>query len=131
MENSIEVIEIETAWLSNPAVIGSVKTSSVVAQLPKDLNGAASIVVGNQMMIFGGLRANQASNPDIFIFNIDNNNVSTLSSVFASMTFGQKTYLVSKGTYLVLISYIVTDRDTDTMARFNMSKYVKGLFLPY
>jgi hypothetical protein len=101
-ENSIEVIEIDRAWLSDPAVIGSPKTSSVVAQLPKDLNGAASIVVGNQMIIFGGLSTNQVSNPDIIIFNIDNSNVSTLPSVFASMTFGQKTYFVSKGNYLVI-----------------------------
>jgi hypothetical protein len=93
-------------------VIGSPKTSSVVAQLPKDLIGAASIVVGNHMMIFGGLSTNQVSNPDIIIFNIDNNNVSTLPSVFASMTFGQKTYFVSKGNYLVIhLRYKVSDRN--------------------
>jgi hypothetical protein len=93
------VIDIDTAWVSDPGVFDNSKTSLVVAQLPKDLFGATSIVVDNQMMIFGGLSDNQVSNPDIFIFNINNYNVSTLSSVFESMSFGQKSYLLPKGDF--------------------------------
>jgi hypothetical protein len=51
------------------------------------------------MMIFGGQSDDQVSNPDIFIFNTNNYNVSTLSSVFASMSFGQKSYLLPKGDF--------------------------------
>ena len=93
------MIDIDTAWVSDPGVFDNSKTSLVVAQLPKDLFGATSIVVDNQMMIFGGLSDNQVSNPDIIIFNINNYNVSTLSSVFASMSFGQKSYLLPKGDF--------------------------------
>jgi hypothetical protein len=80
-------------------VIANPTTSSIVAQLPKDLVGAASIIVDNQMMIFGGRSFNQVPNPDIIIFNIDNYNISTLPSVFANLNFGQKTYLLPKGDF--------------------------------
>jgi hypothetical protein len=95
--NFIEVIEIYPAWFSSPGSIGNSKTSQLVAQLPKNLFCPTSIVVDNQMMIFGGLGDNQISNSDIFIFNVDNNNVSTLPLVFESMIFGQKTFLLPKG----------------------------------
>ncbi len=95
------MINIEQAWLSDPAVIGNPVKSSVVAQLPKDLVGAASIIVGNLMMIFGGRSFNQVPNPDIIIFNIDNDNISTLPSVFANLNFGQKTYLLPKGDFKI------------------------------
>jgi hypothetical protein len=95
--NSIEVIDINQAWLSNLVATGNLMTSSLVAELPKGLFSATSIVVNNQMIIFGGFSNIQVSNSDIFIFNVDNNNVSTLPSVFASMNFGQKTYLLPKG----------------------------------
>jgi hypothetical protein len=94
------VINIEQAWLSDPAMIGNPMKSSIVAQLPKDLVGAASIIVGNQMMIFGGRSLNQVPNPDIIIFNVDNYAISTLPSVFANLNFGQKTYLLPKGNFL-------------------------------
>jgi hypothetical protein len=96
------VIDINQAWLSNLVLTGNLMTSSLVAELPKGLYSATSIVVNNQMMIFGGLGDNQASNPDIFIFNVDKNNVSTLPSIFASMAFGQKTYLLPTGKVYVL-----------------------------
>jgi hypothetical protein len=80
-------------------VIGSPKTSSVVAQLPKDLIGAASTVVGNQMMVFGGQSINYNYNWDMIIFNVDNNNVSTLPFVFASTNFGEKSYFLPKGDF--------------------------------
>ena len=92
-------MNIEQAWLSDPAVIGNPMKSSVVAQLPKDLVGAASIIVDNQMMIFGGCSFYQVPNPDIIIFNVDNYTISTLPSVFANMNFGQKTYLLPKGDF--------------------------------
>ena len=93
------MIDIDTAWVSDPGVFDNSKTSSVVAQLPKDLFGATSIVVDNQMMIFGGRSFNQVPNPDIIIFNIDNYNISTLPSVFENLNFGQKTYLLPKGDF--------------------------------
>jgi hypothetical protein len=93
------VIDIDPAWLSDLASIANIKTSTVVAQLPKDLVNPASIIVDNQMMIFGGRSINKVTNPDIIIFNVDNNNVSTFPSVFESTYFGQKTYLLSKGDF--------------------------------
>jgi hypothetical protein len=102
MEKSIEVIDINLAWLSNLVETSNIMTSSLVAELPKGLYSATSIVVNNQMIIFGGFSNIQVSNSDIFIFNVDNNNVSTLPSVFASMAFGQKTYLLPKGKVYVL-----------------------------
>ena len=99
------MIDIDRAWFSDLASIDNITTSTVVAQLPKDLYDAASIIVDNQMMIFGGLSDNQVSNPDIFIFNVDNNNVSTLPSIFASMAFGQKTYFLPKGKVYVLFHF--------------------------
>ncbi len=96
------MIDINPGWFSSSGSIDNSKTSQVVAQLPKNLFCPTSIVVDHQMMIFGGISDNQVSNPDIFIFNVDNNNVSTLPSVFASMAFGQKTYLLPKGKVYVL-----------------------------
>ncbi len=93
------MIDIDPAWLSDLVLIGNVKTSKVVAQLPNDLVNPASIIVDHQMMIFGGRSINKVPNSDIIIFNVVNNNVSTLPSVFESTYFGQKTYLLSKGDF--------------------------------
>ena len=107
-ENSIEVIEIDPAWLSDAGPSGvPIKTSTIVAQLPKDLAGAASIIIDNNMLIFGGLSADYVSNPDVITFNIDSNNISILPSVFASMSFGQKTYLLPKGEFLFLVNHLI------------------------
>jgi hypothetical protein len=91
------VIDIDRAWFSDLASIDNITTSTVVAQLPKDLYDAASIIVDNQMMIFGGRSISFGINFDMIIFNVDNNNVSTLPLVFTSTYFGEKTYLMPKG----------------------------------
>jgi hypothetical protein len=93
------VIDIDRAWLSDLASIDNITTSTIVAQLPKDLFGAASIIVDNQMMIFGGRGIKYGCNWDMLIFNVDNNSVSTLPSVFINTYFGEKTYFMPKGNF--------------------------------
>ncbi len=79
-ENSVEVIDID-ALLS-----GKVKTSTVIGNLSNGIYGAASMIVGDQMIVLGGRQvSDDSSNPMVFAINPVLNQVSNSSTFYGQL----------------------------------------------
>ena len=97
-EKSIEVIDIDPTWLPKTSLIVVTPTSSIVAQLPKDLFGAATLVHNEELTFIGGQQLSGASNYDIIVFNVATNLTSTLGSQLSTdIQFGQDSYILETG----------------------------------
>ncbi len=91
-ENSIEVIDID-ALLS-----GKATTSTVIGNLSNGIYGATSMIVGDQMIVLGGLQvSDKSSNPIVFAIDPVLNQTSVLASNITSLNFGLSNFILANG----------------------------------
>ena len=81
---------------------GKATTSTVIGNLSNGIYGATSKIIGDQMVVLGGLQvADQTSNPIVFVINPVLNQTSVLSSNITSLTFGLSNYILANGKNVV------------------------------
>ena len=84
---------------------GKATTSTVIGNLSNGIYGATSKIIGDQMVVLGGLQvSDQTSNPIVFVINPVLNQTSVLSSNITSLTFGLSNYILANGKNVVVFN---------------------------
>ena len=75
-------------------------TSTIVAKLPRDIFGSASLVINEELIFFGGQYVNKTSNYDIIIYNVEKNTTTLGPKLLTNFPFGDDSYLVETGQHV-------------------------------
>ena len=96
-EDSIEAIDIDPSWFFEKQI--TISSSKVVGKLPQKLTFLSSLVVRDQMIIFGGQNFFGVSNSAIYVLSSDNFTATTLP-VTSSISYYEASFALQKGNLL-------------------------------